>query len=61
MCVCLFTVVQDPGWIMVAPLQSPEVDSSAGLAVTVQPDGLHLKTKQERKFFRETLEAVFIF
>lgn len=42
-CVCSFTVVQDSGWIVVTPLQSPEVDGTAGLAVTMWTDRLHLK------------------
>lgn len=39
---CLFTVVQDSGWIMITPLQSPEVDGAARRAVTMRPDGLDL-------------------
>lgn len=46
---CLFTVVEDSGWIMVAPLQGPEVDGAAGLAVAVRPDGLHLKKHEKSK------------
>lgn len=51
-CVCLFTVVQDSGWIMVTPLQSPEMDGTAGLAVTMRPDGLYLNAPQKRKWSR---------
>lgn len=46
---CLFTVVEDSSWIMVAPLQGPEVDGAAGLAVAVRPDGLHLKKHEKSK------------
>lgn len=45
-------MVQDSGWIMVGPLQSPEVDGTAGWAVTVQPNGLHLHPTREKKVFR---------
>lgn len=47
--VCLFTVVQDSGRIMVTPLQSPEVDGVAGLAVTMRPDRLHLNPPPPKK------------